>query len=480
MRPACKKRGRPRSMGAGGRAPRYDERRTARATTKQKAPTWSDASARAVFEELQEECKLEGQGITECTRLLLLGELSDRALLMRFDRRVTPAERAVARSILDFHRTKLQKGLQDGTSTEAQAVRSFLRPLRDRNGKRTKAEELTIEPAIEGPSSFAEWVSNEPESERQRDIGRSQRILDGIAAWPLGWLKERGVICYERAAARIAAERGGRPDEAFMRSIVKTQELPTATANASDHYVIVEPGVEPRFMTVEEVARSMGLEDGSPLLDMLTSDAWLSKNQAVSCLGRAVHVGVARRIVHALIQRGILPEEGIKYASAYSGIDTFAAAVEEETGGGWEYTHASEWDDTVRKALHAAWSSRGLTLAMCYKDATSQGAVTAPTADLWVCTPECGNYSKRNHKRSAQTQHDALSGIWDSLEYVRLRRPKVVVVENVTEASVTGPLTGLLSRLKGYTLAEEELDPRDVAHAPTARTRHFWVLTRAD
>ena len=133
MRPACKKRGRPRSMGAGGRAPRYDERRTARATTKQKAPTWSDASARAVFEELQEECTLEGKGITECTRLLLLGELSDRALLMRFDRRVTPAERAVARSILDFHRTKLQKGLQDGTSTEAQAVRSFLRPLRDRS-----------------------------------------------------------------------------------------------------------------------------------------------------------------------------------------------------------------------------------------------------------------------------------------------------------------------------------------------------------
>ena len=467
-------------MGAGGRAPRYDERRASRAVTKQCAPNWSDAGARAVYEELHEECRLEGKGITECTRALLLGELNDRALFVRIDRRVTPAEREVARSVLDFHRQKLQAGLQDGTATANQAVRSFLRPLGDRNGKRTKAEELTVEPADEGPSSFTEWVSNEPESERQRDIGRSQRILDGIAAWPLGWLTERGVICYERAAARIAAERKGRPDEAFMRSIVKTQELPTATANASDHYVIVEPGAAPRFMTVEEVARSMGLEDGSPLLEMLVADAWLSTNQAVSCLGRAVHVGVARRIFHALTHKGILPSTGLKYASAYSGIDTFAAAVDVETGGQWDYTHASEWDDTVRKALQAAWSSRGLTSAMCYKDATGQGAVTAPTADLWVCTPDCGNYSKRNRKRDAQTQHDALSGIWDSLEYVRLRRPKAVVVENVCEASVTGPLTGLLSRLKGYTLAEEELDPREVAHAPTARMRHFWVLTRVD
>ena len=51
-------------------------------------------------------------------------------------------------------------------------------------------------------------------------------------------------------------------------------------------------------------------------------------------------------------------------------------------------------------------------------------------------------------------------------------------MENVTEASGTGPITGLLSRLEGYTMEKGELDPQTTAHAPMARERTFWVLTR--
>ena len=66
------------------------------------------------------------------------------------------------------------------------------------------------------------------------------------------------------------------------------------------------------------------------------------------------------------------------------------------------------------------------------------------------------------------------------LEYVRLRRPPVVVVENVDETSVVAPLTGLLSRLHGYDVEAGVLTPDEHAAAGIARTRHFWLLTARD
>ena len=72
----------------------------------------------------------------------------------------------------------------------------------------------------------------------------------------------------------------------------------------------------------------------------------------------------------------------------------------------------------------------------------------------------------------------ASSKVWKALEYVRLKRPRVVVVENVAEASAQGPITGLLSRIEGYTLEVCALGPQLTAGAPMARDRQFWILTR--
>jgi len=73
-----------------------------------------------------------------------------------------------------------------------------------------------------------------------------------------------------------------------------------------------------------------------------------------------------------------------------------------------------------------------------------------------------------------------LGTFWASLEYVRMRRPRVVIVENVHEASAVGPITGLLGRLKDYTMESDPLDPTTTARASVWRTRHYWVLTRRD
>ena len=191
-----------------------------------------------------------------------------------------------------------------------------------------------------------------------------------------------------------------------------------------------------------------------------------------------MHTSVAGAIVATLMRRG-LAKEGLRYGSAFSGIDTFAAGLEEELGAQWEYTFASESDPTTREALVEAWQCRGLTREHCYKDARKGEALTAPKTDLFVLTAECEAHSKRNHHRSSGGQKTSLVDIWAALGYVRKRRPSVVVVENVTDVSATGGITGLLERLDGYELESGELDPREVAGMPVARERKFWVLYSA-
>ena len=118
-------------------------------------------------------------------------------------------------------------------------------------------------------------------------------------------------------------------------------------------------------MTVEEVCRGFGVHAESALMRTMRDKRLLSDNQAVACLGRSVHVGVARCIVAELRERGVLPEH-VRYGSAYSGVDTFAVAMEAELGASWEYVFGSKRDKTVRAALLSTWGPKGLTSENCY------------------------------------------------------------------------------------------------------------------
>ena len=477
--------GKPRAMHA-GRATRYEERHIARGHAKRYRPSWSDAAAEQVTAAMEEICSHDGQGRGQLSALVLTKVLVDvhrtEQLISRV-RRLSPSERTEAHNmVLALHeeaKALEEAGDHDGAVS---SVQGFLRPLRKRRALRMCATALIVPPAEHGPTSLVSWLSSSPEEERLRSIEKNERILTGLRKWPLGWLDRPGVVVYERAAGRISSERprcGGIPDEQFTRGLVKTDVLPTALANPADHYVVLAPGRMPRWATVQEVARGFLVPCESPLMTMLSREWPLSPAEAVECLGRSVHVGVARRIVRMLLMRGsICP--GLVYGSAYSGIDTFAAAIDAETNGDWRYEFASECDGKARAGLLAAWGCCGLTVENCEMDARSLEATTKPTVGLWVCTATCEKYSKRNHSRTSESQNKSLIDIWKALEYVRLRAPRVVVMENVTEVSGTGPITGLLSRLEGYTMEKGELDPRTTALAPMARERSFWVLTRKE
>jgi site-specific DNA-cytosine methylase len=411
--------------------------------------------------------------------LLIMASDAQRATLAaRACHDVGEADRRGVREILEENALKIKAAKQQGDVAAKKAVRAMLKPMYGRESVTRKVGTLAVRAADSGPDTFHAWLSQKPHRERLRSMARCNRMLQGIAKWKLSWMTGRGVVCVERALGRIKAERAGSdgsPEVAFMRGLVKTKELPTLTGNAGNHYVVLARGKEPRFMTVEEVARGYMVPRG-PLLRMLRSTV-LTEAQAVGHLGNAVHVGVARQLVRHLVERGSCMA-GLRYGSAFSGIDSFAAAVDAELEGAFAYVFASEKEKVARKALLAAWGGKGLREERCYWDACSEEATGEEPVDLMLVTAECDAHSPANHDRNEGDQRSSLGSIWKSLGYVRLRRPKVVVVENVCEASIVGPLTAMLERIEGYSLETGALDPRVVARAPMARMRQFWVLER--
>lgn len=468
----------------GGRAADWAWRREQRgAGGLPQAPSWSAEAADAFLVTLNVCHKDDGSKSIGVQLLMVLqdGDASDRLMAALPSGTSASARRLIAQIVFHHSNVAAQQGLGYGVydSAAKTITHRCLKPLRDKARARTKAAPLVL---AEEPytNTFHEYLTGEVQHERLRSIEGNNRIRDGVAAWDLSWLEAEGVVCYERAAGRVRDERPGShgsPAASFLRGVVSTDVLPTAVANGADHYVVVSAARPPRFMTVEEVSRSMGVPPESPVMVPLTDETFTAI-QAVAALGEAVHVGVVRRLVRRLLEAGVLAR-GATYGSAYSGVDLVAAALEAELGADWSHVFAAEADERKRLALGRAWGGRGLRWEAIAEAAEGPQATTAPAVDLWSLTASCKPHSARNHSRCSKEQWASVAEVHRSLDYARLRRPRAIIVENVAMPSVVEPLTTVLEFLPGYRWETAVLDPRWHAGAATARERQYWLGVRA-
>jgi site-specific DNA-cytosine methylase len=164
------------------------------------------------------------------------------------------------------------------------------------------------------------------------------------------------------------------------------------------------------------------------------------------------------------------------YASACSGIDTVAAGMHALSPHGWRYAFASERDTDSAKVLADAWASHGLTPDTVFKDAMSLAATLhAPRVDIWVITPPCRAYSRRNHSRNAGSQLDAESELDAMLAYARVHSPGAIIVENVDEPEARSGINAALLSVPGYKWVT--FRSRASEYGPMARDRRLWVGT---
>ena len=190
-------------------------------------------------------------------------------------------------------------------------------------------EEQTPSPAPPG-SWLAAGRSKNPRDKPEQ----VNRMRKGLATWDigrLGHLPFHAVIVYERAAGRVKEWRdktGAGADTAppieLLRALVHTDHVPTALASPSDHFWL--PALD-RWASTAEVLHMFQVPHDSPLAAALLTHT-VPDEEAVSHLGRAVHVGCAKR---ALLEAApLLPtSRHVRYASACSGIDTVAAGMSE-------------------------------------------------------------------------------------------------------------------------------------------------------
>ena len=468
--------GAPRSL-RGGRAKRYKARREAHGSVREYAPRWTDSTAAAVLYALKASKELANAESLEKHTISLLAHGQPMTRLGPIMKgRLTEAEKKEAGHVLAAHCNKLK----DRERSSYDIYKALMKTLYKR-GAQAKPQALHRARIPVQYSTLDAMISRQPAQDRLRSIGDNQRILGGVERWPMDRLQHRGIICYERALGRMTTEHKewkGKPTVRYMTSLVHTKPLPTAIGSASDHYLVVSPGGGIRWASVQELARSMEVPEGGVLWHGLSCPR-ISTIQMGEAIGRGVHTGVARSLLRPLVQDGTL-RPGMTYGSAYTGIDTFAAAVDAEMGGNWRYEFASECKSSLRDATVAIWGKRGLKSERCHGDAAGESAAGEARVDLWVATPECTRFSKKNHRREQGEQDDGIREMIAAMSYVERRLPTVVIVENVTEGTAVGPMMGVLRRVAkaaGYELAHDKVCPTEDGGLQR-RERAYWVLTR--
>ena len=312
--------------------------------------------------------------------------------------------------------------------------------------------------------------------DRCRSMGRNRRVREGIATWDLQWLDGPGVVCFERSKRRRDAAADGERGVQLRKS-VRLAVLQTALHNPADHHIVLEPGAEPRWLSVQEEARAFEMPPDSPLHRVLCETDLVTAAQAVGLFGNAVHMGAMGEVVGELQSEGEIPADPT-YGAAFCGMDTVAATLHAATDGRMRFEFASESDRVARKVLLAAWGEQGLEEERCYCDARSGPAVHEAPVDVWSNTAECVKHSRLSGA-SDEERATAFGEIDSSMDYVRLRKPRVVLVENVCDRLLGERMDAMLRRIGGYRWRYVVLNPSSDLGGAMDRERAYWVGTRS-
>ena len=116
----------------GGRSDRYDEKHAARGGGRTYLPSWSDAAAAAVMEQL----KLDALAKTGQQKVKK-ADVVEMLAATRAGKKLTPADRGLVHAIVTAVQQEVQQAVQDGGKDKALSrVHAFLKPLRERKAAR--------------------------------------------------------------------------------------------------------------------------------------------------------------------------------------------------------------------------------------------------------------------------------------------------------------------------------------------------------
>lgn len=451
------------------------------------APPWTDAAAWAARQSLDEARGQEAEAsyLVRVGRAGCISEAWKQALRRH---KMMDEQRTVVESVLNDYFVRIAALTRAANfAGAATAAASMLRSLRRRTRGIANVQEIVL-PLWDGKPtrSLASLLSTDASADRVRSTDAWALALPRLAAWPDRPTVVPTVVQPEAARRRVLHERGGVADSAFMRGCEHQLELPTLTGSRSGHWFwlhLLRP------VSVEETVRACGCEaTARPAPDapraeepLMLALGCLSPTEAVSCLGRSVHMVSARCVLQRLLTHRSPARLGqrLSYASAFSGVDTVAVALDGLVGPtNWNYEFLAEINDTVRAAATAAWSTRGLDARRAHADAREIHCEA--WAEMFVWTAECNEFSAKNQGSTYEGQAKSLHDMSLALRYVHLQRPHLMLVENIDNPDVCIPISGMLGSLRGYSVERLVICPARHAGWPCRRLRSFWLCWRTD
>jgi hypothetical protein len=457
----------------GGRGPRHVPISRTPSGRAVPAPRISPPAAAALLRALRSTAAQHGLQVGPLLQQAFTDDNLWAAVVASVEREGTIAQSECALAVMRDHRAKHL--LADESSLQQQ-VAGLQRAIRRRAAECPTFKDLGI-PRVDLPdgASYLQFIGAEPQGKLRPTptVASGQGPLAHLRAWGLWDACPAGVVVFGRAGDRVRAWRKGAgasataaPPAQLAIALVHTGLVPTATASRPDQFWLTE---QQRYMSVREVCRVMGVRDDNPLSSALQRVR--CPTNAVSFLGRAIHVDVAKRILTFLKGMRVLPDQ-LTYASACSGIDTFAAAVHDMWGDAWRYAHAAEPETQPRNVLSDAW---GLDPSRIYMDAGAPDARAAEPADLFVLSPECNAFSRRRHDRDAGVIAGGAADAGRVMAFVMAAKAKVVVIENVDEPDAVASISTMLADATAYFWRSQALDPSTHAGVPARRERRFFI-----
>jgi DNA-cytosine methyltransferase len=142
----------------------------------------------------------------------------------------------------------------------------------------------------------------------------------------------------------------------------------------------------------------------------------------------------------------------------------------------------AEMDAGKRELMRAAHKDMDFSKVIVYHDITKRDNTQAPYVDVFITGAPCQAWSQAGLKLGLQDEQHRGVVIFHSIEYVRCKRPRVVLIENVkglTFADNKKVLDDILGALKdlGYTVEWRVLNTKDHG-IPHSRPRLYIVAIR--
>ena len=430
------------------------------------APYWTYGGACAVKAALNSF--LPKAGAIVVVEMALDPVVREDVYMLVRDFAITDYDYKVARQVLQHHLGRIRSA--EGATAQLRAAGRFKKTLNAKACAHARVSEVASPARVPCLRTVEDYRSSDPSLDRHRASDRSLATRSFAAA--AGLRGRPGAIAPERAKSRVRRE--------ASPNVVHLNYLPTLTAGRADCWWWLDGD---RYFSIEEAARACGVPEGGPLVRALAEGGGLSPIVALGALGQGVHGCCFLHVFEDAVAdlRASSVGDVFTYGAAYVGVDTACAAIYPalqalgEQGLPWRYAFAAEGRSDLARALLAAWGEHGLAADCVVSDAQHLAFQGFGPVTLFVCTPDCRHFSRRNQAPTRAEQAATLANLEAALKYVREQLPLRVIVENVAEMCVMLPISAILGRLRDYIWTRVTLCPYRHFGVPTMRLRSYWT-----